>query len=627
MNSDWGAAALVSATLEAVARLDGTEDKCHALGRLAEALGEASSDHDAVERAFADLLVLASGLQATRAIEDVCMAVASASLPRLRRGELLQSALDRAEGQPDRARRVQHSRAVLVAMIDLGWGDTDERLADLIALAPSIPDAAERSRAIAELALALAKTPEPQGCAALLDDLGPTSERARLLALAAEACAEADPDFASGLIDRALSEARSLAPSSETARALGEVLRVIIQTGTESPHGDLLVAALDAIEDLGDERLWSRPLTLAIDALTRTALDPGSLNSFLSRVAATLVRFGVSSCVSSLWVRLAVTLASLGDVNGAEYALRSSTFESSPAAQDVTSLTRAQVPLAELVSTLVEAEVTDDRLMAFALTALEVFTAHRDPAAVESQLREFSRLFASPALAYDRRVALLDRALVAAQHIPSLAERVAAATAVANALSLTGATERGDAFFAGLVTAAPPAAARRAHLDRAVALVQLNRTADSLASLAAAASTPTPLTLASATELATAAARSGFLADALAEVERLEGEDRALACAQIADALAESTYLDPNLRVLGLSSLAALAPEPARATIECVLAQVRLLDRLEQPDQVLRDARKRAASLEPGLRSLAERQLVHAAIERISSEMRQGHEQ
>src|SRR5581483_7428844 len=110
----------------------------------------------------------------------------------------------------------------------------------------------------------------------------------------------------------------------------------------------------------------------------------------------------------------------------------------------------AAIPLPEIVNALAEAEVPEERLYVFALTALDLIRTIGDATSVGMLLRQFAHLFASPALAYERRVMILDKALEVARTIPPPDERVQVATAIANALSLAGAMERGDAFFAGL---------------------------------------------------------------------------------------------------------------------------------------------------------------------------------
>jgi hypothetical protein len=195
--------------------------------------------------------------------------------------------------------------------------------------------------------------------------------------------------------------------------------------------------------------------------------------------------------------------------------------------------------------------------------------------------------------------------------------RVESVTHVADALSIAGATERGDALFAGLVCGVGRVRACPARLSRAVALVRMGRTADALGELAAAAASIDPA-LQPAPELARAMARCGFLGDMLAELERVGPAQQADARAQLADSLVEATYLDPHLREIGLAALLEETVGTTREAIACLLDQVRVLEGLGDAEAILGRAFARTASLKDQRAAVIfDLQMVGALIERI----------
>ena len=141
---------------------------------------------------------------------------------------------------------------------------------------------------------------------------------------------------------------------------------------------------------------------------------------------------------------------------------------------------------------LADVDFEPDALERFAGSALDLLGVLDDDHGVAALLGEMTRFFASPALAYATRVALLDRTLAVAQGIEADEARVEVVAHVANALSIGGASERGDGLFGGLVSGVGPRRAREARLSRAVALVRLGRTADARAEIAAAAAATAP---------------------------------------------------------------------------------------------------------------------------------------
>ncbi len=274
------------------------------------------------------------------------------------------------------------------------------------------------------------------------------------------------------------------------------------------------------------------------------------------------------------------------------------------------------LPLLEILGVLADASEPAE-LEGFAASALDLVAPLPDPPGVAALLGELTRFFASPGLFYTARVALLDRALHIAQDIVADDTRVDAVAHIANALSIAGATERGDALFAGLVSGVGPARARPVRLSRAVALVRLGRTADARAEIAAAAAVTDPSSRAEE-DLAMTMARCGFLGDMLAELPRMPAAWQHEARAQLADSLVEATYLDPHLREIGLVSLLEGTAGPVHDTIACLLDQVRVLEGLGDIEETLARAFARTAAIsDRRAAAIFDRQLVDALIERI----------
>ena len=88
---------------------------------------------------------------------------------------------------------------------------------------------------------------------------------------------------------------------------------------------------------------------------------------------------------------------------------------------------------------------------------------------------------------------------------------------------------------------------------------------------------------------------------------------------QVADVLAaESGHIDPALRIIGLDSIANDA-DPAVADVVAVLiAQVRLLEKLGEPEAALAKGYERIGTEEDQRRrAFLEQQLVGAVVERL----------
>jgi tetratricopeptide (TPR) repeat protein len=618
---------LVPLALSRIGDLGGDEAKEATLGVLSRAVNEIPAPPEAIAEAFERILSLSHTLSEraarTRAFGDACEAITVSLLPLSRRRDLLDHALDLALGRADLPERIAMATTALDARIDVRWGErTEEVLADLQRAASAIPDEEGRAAAVLQIASSLARVGETDQALAAIAGLAASARRAIGVARVAFALGrEGLAAEAAALIDRALAEICAARPSAERALALRSMLAHAIVTGAELRHGSALAAALDVADALGDADTQRDAVLAALAALPGTTLEGEALTAALTCLDASIDRVDDLDHRVDLRGRLAVSLAALGELDAAMEALR--------AIADLVSRRRAAgvegpgvalplaLPIVEILGELADADVEPDDLERFAVSALDLLGVLDDHQGVATLLGEMTRFFASPALAYATRLALLDHTLAVAQSIDADEPRIEVVTHVANALSLGGASERGDGLFAGLVSGVGPRRAREARLSRAVVMVRLGRTADARAEIAAAAAA-TASTFYAIEELAMTMARCGFLGDMLSELDRIDATRHGEARTQLADGLVEATYLDPHLREIGLSSLLEGTEGPVRETIACLLDQVRVLEGLGDVEAILARAFARTAILgDRRAAAIFDRQLVDALIERI----------
>lgn len=618
---------LVPLALSRIGDLWGDEAKEASLRLLVRAVNEIPAPPEAIAVAFERVLFLSrtlSGREArTRAFADASEAITVSLLPLSRRRDLLDHALDRALECADPAERIQLATTALDARIDVRWGErTDEVLADLQRAAAAIPDEERRAGSTLQIAASLARFGEMDRALAITAELAAPAHRAiGITRVAFTLVREGLAADAAALIERALAEILAASPSPERAMALRNLLAHAVVTGTELPHSNALAAALEVAAALRDSDVQRDAVLAAIAALPGTTLAGEALVTALATLDASIDQVDDLDHRVDLRGRLAVSLAALGEVDAAVEALR--------AIADLVSRLRAAgvegpgvalplaLPIVEILGELANIDFEPDDLERFAGSALDLLGMLDDDQGVATLLGEMTRFFASPALPYATRVALLDRTFAVAQGIGADEARVEVVAHVANALSIGGASERGDGLFAGLVSGVGPQRAREARLSRAIVLVRLGRTADARAEIAAAAATTGPFFHA-IEELAMTMARCGFLGDMLAELERVDAARQGEARAQLADGLAEASYLDPYLREIGLSSLLEGTEGTVRETIACLLDQVRVLEGLGDVEATLARAFARTATLEDRrAAAIFDRRLVDALIERI----------
>jgi hypothetical protein len=671
---DRQAISLLSVSLERIGVLEGDDAKEDALRTLGDVLAGHASPPEESEGAFEKLLEQATLLSTpwarTRAFEDACESIGCSRLPRERRALLLEKALALADTCEQAGERIDRARVAVVTLLDVrrdeGLGD---RLAALAKAAAALDDSRSRSRSLSLVAIALAKWGDREKAIAELDQLEPSAARGRSLALvAAEIFAVGDRQEAAALMASTIGEIRAEPESYEQAVALRTVLSTLLETGLELEDGDGVSRALDVVDHMHDARFKKDALVGAIRALPGAGHPPERIAEIVERLGASLDRIEETYTRAPLLGELAVALATRGDVQGCERELRKvaamarSTLEGSgrgprrpstppgaaaarvklapahtPPEDDLgASGVRPQPELPELADTLGDTLAAlpiprilgaladeDDPLLlhGFASRAFDLIRSIDEPRAVSAIARQCAQLFASPALPYDYRIALLDMTLALAQSISSPEACIEAVTAIANGLSLAGATERGDGLFAGMVIGIDAGLARKAHLERAVTLVKLGRTADAREQLFAASEKGDADTWPAIEELAQTCARCGFIADLIEALSRVEPSRQSEVRTQLADIIAESTYIDPDLRVIGLESVMADAEPPATDTIACLIAQVRLLERMGDPEEVLERALGRTAALpKRQTATLLEQQLLGALLERLRRE-------
>jgi hypothetical protein len=632
---------LVPLALARVGGLRGDDAKETAVRVLTRALNELAEPAEAIAQAFDGILhigwALSDPAARARAFSDACEAIRVSLLPLPTRRELLDRALDIALACGDPAERIAAATAALDTRIELRWAErAEDVLAELDRAASDLADEEVKRRALLAIATSFAKLGESERALAIVHAL-PLSGR-RSLGLATQALREASlatvafalakgghAAEASALVAHALAEARTL-PTAERARVLHDVLAEVVTTGPQLGAEATLAAALDAVAALDTGVAQRDALLGALVALPESALEDEALASTLARIETAIDAVQDLDARIGLRGRLAVGLAALGDVEGSVGALRSvATLASGLRAAGIEGPHVAlpiALPMLEILDALAVVDFGPEELERFASAALDLLSELDDDRGVGALLGEMARFFASPALAYAARVALLDRVLAVAHGIDTDDVRVEVVGHVANALSIAGATERGDALFAGLVAGIGVRRARETRLVRAVALVRLGRTADARAEIAAAAAATAP-SFRDVEELAMTMARCGFLADMLEELERVDSTRQAETRAQLADRLVQATYLDPHLREIGLSSLLQGTDGPVRHTIACLLDQVRVLEGLGDVEEILAAAFGRTAAIEDRrTAAIFDRQLVDALIERIRSASR-----
>jgi hypothetical protein len=620
---------LVPLALSRIADLRGDEAKEAALRVLARAVNEISGPEEAIAEAFERLLSMSRTFSEpaarVRAFADACETITVSVLPLSRRRDLLDRALGLALAAPDVPERVAATAAALDARSELRWSErSEEVLEELARAAADIPDEEARERAVLHIGSSLARSGETDRAQATLGALPPSGRRALGLSRVAFALARQGLDAeAATLLSRVLAEARAAAPSPERSLSLRCLLAFAVESGLDLPQGSALSAGLDLVDALDDPPEQRDALLGAIAALGGTKLEGEALDAALARLDASLERVANLDLRLVLRGRLSVGLAALGETEMAVAGLRS--------IADAVAQLRAEgvdgpsvalpiaLPVLEIMGELADVDLDPEVLQRFAISALDLLAGLDDQRGVAVLLGEMTRFFASPALAYGTRLALLDRTLTVAQSLVVDESRIEVVGHIANALSIGGATERGDGLFAGLVSGIGREGSREVRLSRAVTLVRLGRTADARAEISGAAAA-SQLTLPHVEELAMCMARCGFLADMLYELDRidvtLQGDTRA----QLADCLVEATYLDPHLREIGLSSLLEGTIGHVRETIACLLDQVRVLEGLGDVEQTLANAFARNAALEERrTAAIFDEQLVDALIERIRS--------
>jgi hypothetical protein len=618
---------LCAVALDRIAELDGDETKEASLRALVRAMNEIETPSEAIANAFERALGVACSLSQkwfrVRAFSDACDAIVVSQLERERRGALLGHALKLAACD-DPAERVERTVAALEAMRSLRWGEhVEEAIEELVRVARTVPDEPDRTRATTLVTHILTLFGDCDRALEVLSTLPPSGPRARHFATIAHALARLDRDEeATSALEQALVEIRDVPESYDRSHALRAVLGLLVETGLELPTNDAVARALGLVNLMRDGRFKKEALLGAIRALPQTALDGDAFTEFLDALDESFERVLEGDLRAELLGQLAIALAEIGDVAGCERALgRVVQLAWSAKAKDLVDPVGdlpSAIPVPEILSKMTDAGVPPDGLARFAEHALELLGSVREGESVTALLSRMARFFASPALPYEQRVHLLRKALGVAQTIDETDARIRAVVTIANACSFAGATERGDALFDGLVSGVGAREARAARAERAVALVRLGRTTDAQNELALAATTTGSDSWHGIEELARAGARSGFLADMLGALAHVHPSRQSKARAQLADCLVESTYIDPHLREIGLNSLLDGADEPARWTISCLLAQLRLLEGLGSPVDIVRAAFEQSQAIaDPASRAIFRQQVVFALIERI----------
>ncbi len=493
---------LIPLALSRIGDLRSDEAKEGALRALLRAVNEIPVPAEALADAFERMLSTSRGFAeragGTRAFGDVCVAIAGSPLPLGARRELLDRALNLALACTDAAERIAAATVVLDARMDLRWGERSaEVLEELLRAADGLGDDQVRGRAVLEIVTSLAKAGETDRALAAAEGLPASGRRALALARVAFALErEGLEGEGAALVARALDEIRAAPASPDRGQALRAALAHAVATGMSLPGGSALSEGLDVADALGDGPAQEGALAGAIGALHGTALEGGALRAAIGRIDASIERVADVAVRVGLRSRLGVALAALGDIDASLATLRTlagvaARLWAEPATGPGVALPNA-LPILEILGVLADGGGAPRDLERFAAAALDLLAPLDDHAGVATLLGGMTRFFASPALPYAARAALLDRALAMAQGIAANDARVEVVAHISNALSIAGATERGDALFAGLVSGVGAPRARPVRLSRAVALVRLGRTADARAEIAAAATTTDP---------------------------------------------------------------------------------------------------------------------------------------
>jgi hypothetical protein len=606
---------LISPALTRIGDLAGDDAKETALRALVEAVDQIDDPGEEIADAFARVLSMARALAhrpaRTRVFLAVCGALTDSPLPLARRRELLDRALEDARAAADPMERVECATAVIEALVELRSGEPfEEMLAALLEAARAIEAEEERTRAEAQIAGTLAKLGEMERAREVALALPLSGRRALARARLSFALErEGSEDEAAVELDAALDELRELDSSYDKALALRHVLARVTSAGPERA----VSRTLSIIDSMDNEPRFQRDaLAAAVEALPHTALEGEDFDHTIARLGISVSRIGDMEMRAEMLGSFARSLAALGELGTCLLTLG----EVVDLAWPISDLAAA-LPIPAILGTLADAALAPQEIEQFAARAFDLLGRPYDEAGVGALVREMARFFASPALPYPTRLSLFNRALWFAQHFEADNVRIELVANIADGLSIAGATEIGDALFAGLTAGIGHRAARPVRLSRAVALVRLGRTADARAELAAAAAS-TGDAWHAIEQLTMAMARCGFLADMLAELMRLDGAQRPATLAQLADTLVEADHLDPHLRDVGLTSLLDRAEGPVRDTIACLLDQLRLLEGIGDPDAILEKAFARTAALENReAAAIFEQQLVGALIERI----------
>ncbi len=622
---------LVPLAIARIAALESDDAKESEIAALIGVLSGIQTPPEELANEVEALLSLSASLRhhwyRVRSFRAVTEGIGAFGFPRVVRGGLLDRSLELCEKIEDAAERVDLVSAVIEAMIGMHWGDDNAfRLGELAEVAAALPDERSRARSVARVALVLARADEIERAVAELDKLPASAQRARCLAdVAIELLGRDREEEAVTLLERALTELGEATESAEKATALRLLLGRLVdghEGGEDDPLAQALKWCLAIAATITDARHERDAIEGAIERLGDAQLGREDLDDLVSRLEVVIEGVTAADFRAELWGALGLRLSIRGDVDAAErlfarvaeLAACPPRGERAPPPIDLPSA----LPLPQALSAMAEAEVPTWRLERTAALALEMLQGAIDREGATGIVIQLAWLLASPAFHYQSRIALFVKALAVAERVASPTDRVDVVTAIANGLSIAGATELGDGVFAGLVALAGPVAARPARYKRAIALIRLSRTADAHAQLTEAGVTLAPDDAAGFTDLGANFARCGFLADMLAQLERIAPEKQDAARAAFADALVDSTYLDPYLRELGLSSLLPAAEGLVAEAIACMLAQLRLLEELGDPSEVVAQAFERTAAIpHSGTAALFEKQLVRAMIERV----------
>ncbi len=525
---------LVSLALDGIARLDGDDAKEDALKTLGNVLAGTAFAPELAEVAFERLLRLSLSLDApwtrSRAFADACVSIGCSRAPRELRAAVLERALGLADDAETPLERIERARAATQALGALRHDDeVVERLEKLGADASSLGDARVRVRTIAQIALAIAEAGEHGRSVALLDQLAPSASRARAMVLVARHMhATGDVDEAVALVEATIGEVRAEPESYEQALALRSILEVLIETGMVLPTGNGIGQVLSIVDELHDARFKKDALLGVIDALPRAAVHPEQLAEIMVRLRASIDRVEDTYTRAPLQGDLANALAARGDVEGAARALdgvlKIATSRDTSDLVDTLGDPEAALPIPKILSALASDE--NPRVVhEFAMHALAMVRERRragDDRQHHSPGRRTSSRAPRSRTSLDRPPrscpAWVAQSLRSPDHCVDAVHR-----GRERALARGRDRGAGDCLFAGLVIGIDPRLARKAHLERAIALTRLGRVPDAREQLVAAAEKPGGDSWHAIEELAQACARCGFIGDLLDVLARDRG--------------------------------------------------------------------------------------------------------